>query len=329
MTYLRNSILATIVYYDVFDYPLTLMEVFKYLINPARISRINEGLGEIDMADIADELDKLVGLEIIGEKNGFYFLPDRSDLFDLRIKRRKIADQKWKKFLKYCRWLVLAPYLRGVFAGGSMAINNTEEKSDFDVLIVTHLERLYTCRFFLWTISSLLGVRRKKWEKIAPDKLCFNHYITDDALFISHESLFNAQSYINLKPALIDAELIDKFYASNLWLSNYAYNFSVQKYFARRNIEPNRLFLIFAKFAEFLLNSRLGDVVEKFLRRLQQKKIKEDPATYQSGGRVVFTESELEFHPQSFEKVVLEKYKSGLKKMGIVSYIDEKDSGLI
>ncbi len=328
MSYLRNSIIATIVYYDVFDYPLTLLEVFKYLINPARIARINDGIGEIDINEIAGELDKLVKAEIIGEKNGFYFLADEDRLYDIRINRRKIADWKWKRFLRYCRWLSLAPYLRGIFASGSMAIDNTEEKSDFDVLVIAGSGRLYTCRLFLWLISSVLGTRRKKWEKIAPDKLCFNHYITDNFLNIFHESLFNAQSYVNLKPVLVDPELIDKFYASNLWLNNYVYNFAVQKYFVRRNIKPDKIFLFFAKSVELILDSRLGDIIERALRCFQQKIIRENPVTYKSGGRVIFTNDELEFHPYSFEKTVLEKYKASLKKLGIISYVEEKDSGL-
>jgi len=329
MNFLRNSVLATVVYYDVFDFPLTLMEVFKYLINPARINRIIDGIGELKVIDVAEELDKLVGSQIIEEKNGFYFLAGRSDLFNLRIKRRKIADQKWKIFLRYCRWLSLAPHLRGIFASGSMALSNTEEKSDFDVLIIARSGRLYTCRFFLWVISSVLGFRRKKWEKIAPDKLCFNHYITDDALYVPHESLFNAQSYVNLKPAMIDSELVDKFYSSNLWLNNYVYNFSVSKNFVMRNTEPNKFFLTFAKFCEAILDSVPGDLIEGILRNIQQGRIEGDPVTYQSGGRVIFTDQELEFHPHSFEVKVLERYKLGLKKAGVISYIEEKDSGLL
>ena len=328
MNNLRNPILATIIYYDVFDYPLTLIEVFKYLINPARIVIVKGGIGEIDINMLADELDRLVKSKLVEEKNGFYFLSGRTGLYDLRIKRQKIAERKWKKFLKASRWLQLAPYLRGIMASGSMAINNTEEKSDFDVLIIVRSGRLYTCRLFLWLISSAAGVRRKKWEKVAPDKLCFNHYLAGNALYVSHESLFNAQSYVNLKPVFASPDLVDRFYSSNLWLNNYVYNFSVQKHFVRRSIRLNKAFLFFAKLIESVLNLYFGEIVERFFRRFQQNKIKKDPITYESGGRVVFTESELEFHPYSFEKTVLAKYKIGLNKLGIVSCIEEKDSGL-
>lgn len=328
MIYLRDPILATIIYYDIFSYPLTLLEVYKYLVNPGRISRITEGLGEIELNEISIELDKLVISGIIGRKNGFSFMGGKDDLYELRMKRDKVAAQKWKKFLKIVRFLAFAPYLRGIFVSGSIALGNTDEKSDFDVLVIAKSGRLYTCRLFLWLISSIMGTRRKKHEKVAPDKLCFNHYITDGNLYIPHESIFNAQTYVNLKPAMIRPGLVDEFYAANLWLNNYVYNFRPQKEFARRSVEPSWFLIMFAHIGEFVLNSRLGDRLELFLKKYQQKRINNDPKTHQPGGRVVFTDNELEFHPGSFERIVIDKYREGLKRLGVMPFIKEKDSGL-
>lgn len=327
-TYLRNSILATVIYYDIFDYPLTLVEIHKYLVNPGRLSKIQGGIREIKLSDIADGLDKLVDSGTVNEKNGFYFLHGRSDLYELRIERNKISARKWKKFLWMVKFLALAPYLRGVFASGSMAIDNTTEESDFDVLIIIRSGRLYTGRFFLWAISSILGIRRKKNQKIAPNKLCFNHYITDDNLYINHESIFNAQTYINLKPVMIGPETANQFYTENLWLNNYAYNFHPQSNFVRMSVQAPSTFLILAKTLEFIFDFSFGDTLEGILKYGQQKRIMRDPVILESGGRIIFSDQELEFHPHSFERTVIEKYRNNLKRFGIVPYIDEKDSGL-
>ena len=328
-TFLRNSILATLAYYDIFDYPLTHSEIYSNLINPGRITMIKSGIGEIDVNYTSEELKKLVTSKIIGEKEGFYFLAGRGELYDARIVAKRISDQKWTKFLKLIKFLALSPYLRGVFASGSLALGNTDEKSDFDVLVISQSGRLYTCRLFLWLISSFLGARRKKHEKIAPDKLCFNHYITDESLQIKHESLFNAQTYANLKPAIIESEMVGRFYDSNLWINNYLYNFRPQIDSDSRSIKPLKFFILVASVFEFVLNSSFGDSFEKFVRKIQQNKIKNNPVTYEPGGRIVFTDQELEFHPHSFEKFVIEKYNQNLNKLGVVPYIKETDSGLL
>lgn len=328
MPHFRNSILATIVYYDTLDYPLTLLEIHQNLINPARIVMTKTGIGEISINDVDKELKKLVVSQVIKEKDGFYFLGGRDELYDTRIENQKIANQKWIKFLKFVKFLALAPYLRGIFASGSLALGNTDKQSDFDVLVVAQSGRLYTCRLFLWLITSLLRVRRKKHEKVAPDKLCFNHYITDQNLRLVHESLFNAQTYAHLKPIIIKQELVERFYDANLWINNYLYNFKPKKVLADKNIKPSRLFLSVAVFFEFILNSRFGDFFEDFIKKIQQDKIKANPVTYESDGRIVFTNDELEFHPHSFEKFVVERYNQNLDKLGITSYVKETDSGL-
>src|SRR3990167_454351 len=153
-TYLHNSILATLIYYDILDFPLTLFEVNKYLINPNRLSG-NPILEIISLGQVADELDKLVNGGFVGSKNGFYFLPGRDALYELRIEREKIAAQKWKKFLRIAKWFQAVPYLRAILASGSLAINNTGHESDFDVLSVTKSGRLYTCRILLSFAASL------------------------------------------------------------------------------------------------------------------------------------------------------------------------------
>jgi len=320
-----NSILATIVYYDIFDFPLTMVEIHKYLINPGRLFR-DPVLETISLSQVAESLEGLVADGLVDSKNGFYFLSDRESLCELRTERKKIAAQKWKKFLRTAKWFQTVPYLRAVLASGSLAINNTTPESDFDVLTVAKSGRLYICRIFLCLITSFFRARRTRYEKTAPDKFCFNHYITDGDMNIKHESLYNAQTYANLKPVLVDNNFVEKFYTANNWLGKYILNFDFK-------VQPQKIcevepFKFIAKFLEFILNSKMGDWIEILFKKYQHKRIKENPATYESGGRVIFNDNELEFHPRSFEAFAIDRYNKGLKRLGIISHIEEKDSGL-
>ena len=209
-----------------------------------------------------------------------------------------------------------------------MALGNTDQESDFDVLVIAASGRLYTCRMFLSLAASLFRARRKRFDKMAPDKFCFNHYITDAALTICHESLYNAQTYIHLKPALIANELFEDFYARNLWLNKYAYNFRPANQFVRRSVKRSVILCSVAALAEFIFNSRFGNRLENVLKNYQRNRIRSNPATYEKGGRVIFTDNELEFHPHSFEGPAIKRYNTALKNLGIVPIEEEKDSGL-
>lgn len=328
MTQLRNSILATLIYYDIINLALTSLDVFNYLINPSRLSTGNKPVKDFSFYDVWSELENLVKLKLIGHKNGYYFLNKRAELFDLRIERMKIADQKWMKFLKAAQWIQLAPYARGVFASGSLAMSNTDEKSDFDVLMIVKPGRLYTARLLLLSLTSLLRSRRRWFDKTAPDKFCFNHYLVEDQLHIRHHSIFNAQSYAHLIPVLAPRDLFDKFYYENKWINKFLFNFRPADEYLRRSIKKNHFFIAIARILEFILNSKIGDLFEYLAKKYQHNRIKNNPVTYSGGGRIVFNDRELEFHPNSFEKFLIEKYNQSLKKFGIVAPFEEHDSGL-
>lgn len=327
-TSVRNSILATLAYYDIINMPLTLIEVYNYLINPSRLSLVNRPIKDLRVSSLMQEIDDLIRLDVIGHKNGFYCLRGREDLYGLRIEKMKIADQKWKKFLMACRWLQMVPYVRGIFASGSLAMNNTDPKSDFDVLMIVKTGRIYTARLILLSLTSLLRSRRRWFDVEAPDKFCFNHHISEDALHIRHHSLFNAQSYAHLKPVFVPRVLFDKFFLDNKWINKFLFNFRPSYDFLRRSINKNHFLIFIARFWEVILNTRLGDLVEYLAKKYQQKRIKNNPATYSSGGRIVFNDQELEFHPNSFEKFLIDRYNHTIKKLGIIAPFEEKDSGL-
>lgn len=328
MDQIRNSILATIVFYDILDFPLTDKEIFKYLINPSRISISNKPIQNIEVKDIKSELGNLIKLNFVSERDGYYFLKNREEICNIRCQRAEIAKEKWNKFLKLAKWLQMAPYVRGFFVSGSLAMDNTDEESDFDVLFIIKPDRLYTARLALLGVASFLGSRRKKTDITAPDKLCFNHYISEDALHINHHSLFNAQFYAHLKPVFVSRELFDVFFAANSWINKYLYNFRPRKEFSRRDLRPTPILLKVSRVLKFILNTKFGDRIERLAKRYQQKRIKNNPVTHNGGGRITFNDQELEFHPNSFEKFLLRKYAETIKSLGIITPFEEKDSGL-
>lgn len=330
MATIRNSILATLTYYGLFEMPLTLVEISKYLVNPGRLAKLMEEEGNFGIREIAEELEHLTKIGLVGEHNGFYAITSELERwYDRRIAREKVAAQKWKKLLRLAWWFQAVPYLRAMFVSGSLAVSNAGPKSDFDVLVVAASGRLYTCRILLSLTASLLRARRTKDDAVAPDKFCFNHYITDSRLRLDYQSLYNAQTYVNLCPIMSRDGIADRFYRENSWLTTYVYPFKPGRQTIRRSIEESSVLRVIAMIGERVLRTRAGDWIELKLKSYQQARIRNNPVTYEPGGRTVFTDDQLEFHPHSAEAGLIGRYNSSLRALGIMVFREETDSGLI
>jgi len=115
---------------------------------------------------------------------------------------------------------------------------------------------------------------------------------------------------------------------ANQWLKNYLFFYPQNQQGYLRKIKPNQSFAFARRLRESILGGWLGDALEYILKRIQARRISQDHLTYQSGGRVIFNDEQLEFHPDSPEKGILEKYNQKMKELGLAELGQEKDSGL-
>jgi len=337
MTDLEKSILATLVYYDVLNRPLTGWEVFRYLVKlpEVRPEKRNLSLNNFSLkvttflcrtSSFVSVLDVLEKSKLINQKNGFYFLKGRSRIVKQRIERQKIADQKWKKARRVIRFLQVIPFVRMIAVSGSLAMNNTREDSDIDLLIITKSSRIWTCRALTTIYFHIIGQRRH--GNLTKNRFCLNHYITNNSLKIPWQSLYNAQTYAHLVPIWQEKGLYRRFQRANKWIGQYLVNYSINKKGNLTTLESNQFLGLIRKFREWILDTWYRDILEFFLRKIQKRKIKKEPLTYKSGGRVSFDDQQLEFHPDSPEKNILEKYNQKMKELGLGELGEEKDSGL-
>lgn len=316
--FLKKSILATLIYYDIFDYPLTAGEIFNLLINPGRFDDQNTRTALV--------LEELVKERILEQFNGFYFLPGRQNLYEERIERNKIAEEKWKKIKRYL-WIVqVIPYIEVIFASGSLALGHTSKESDLDVLVVAKKGRIWLARLWLSVAMNLLGVRRKNKERVAPNKICLNHYVTTGSLKIPFKSLYNAQTYAHLVPIYwSDKKIIDQFWWENLpWMKKFLCRWENPNAYQRRGVRPSRFLRVVGLILEkFLEKTGLAGWLEKLARKIQISRINTNLP-----GRITVNDQQLEFHPYSIEKDVVRKYNLAVAKLGIFGSYQETDSGL-
>ncbi|MFA6514009.1 MAG: hypothetical protein WCT50_01795 [Patescibacteria group bacterium] len=167
----RKRILEPIVFFDLFDYPLTAYEVWKYLNR------------EIELLETISLLKKLVSKEVINEKNGFYFLFGREEIVEIRQKRYNYSCAKIKIAKRFGRLFALLPYVKVVAIANFLGDHNLREDGDIDFFIITSAHRIWLSRFFCTGLTKLLNKRPTAKRK--KDRICLSFYISEEHLNIS------------------------------------------------------------------------------------------------------------------------------------------------
>ncbi len=178
---LEHAILQTLSYADVFDYPLTVAEIHRYL--TARKATIDE---------VARALHPMAEAGLVVRAGRFFLLPGRESIVEMRHRRRAVADKLWRKAVRYGRIIASLPFVRMVAITGSLSMSNTDAGTDIDVMLVTVPHRLWTCR----ALVLLLG-RLARLEGVT---LCPNYIVTTDALEFKERSLYVAHEVAQMVP---------------------------------------------------------------------------------------------------------------------------------
>ena len=131
----KQAVLATLAYFDIFDYPLTAHEATQYLFKlPPASHHVETTLNES---------------RLITKRGSYYQLNHDRDLIATRHDRALIAKRFWKRVNRF-RWIFqLVPYLRLAAVCNNLSLNNTKPTSDIDLLIITKPGRLFTSRLIL------------------------------------------------------------------------------------------------------------------------------------------------------------------------------------
>jgi len=304
MNEIEKGILKTIVYFDLFSYPLKEKEILYHL---PKITGL-ENTGDIRFLEreVKKSLRDLLFKKIIENKRGFYFLKGKEDLVRERERRKRISKKNWQKLKKILKIINLTPFLKGVFVSGSLAISNSNENSDIDLLIVTRDYRIFTVRFFLTFLLEIIGEKRTV-EKIA-GKICLNHYISENSLKIRFPSIYNAYTYLNLRPVINRSRVFERFREQQDWMRKYLL-FWRKSFRAPFRIEKKSGL---AEFLEKILSGRFGDWVEKKLNEIQIRRKEKNYPYGVKNGRVILEDRLIELHPDSPEKKIIERYQKTL-----------------
>ena len=310
MLNMQQSVIATLVFHDILNYPMTAWEVFQF--------QIAEDKPAASFGDVLTMLEKLREIGEIEEKNGFYFLRARSALVEERIERTKIAEEKWHRTRKTLSLLRMTPFIRGAALAGSIARQHTGPLSDIDFLAITQAGRIWTGRFFLTLFALLTGRLRPGWytRRFFPlarrgkkgsfsNKLCLSHYLATTNPVSQNQNLYTALMHAQITP-LWGMENFEEFFSVNEWIHKYLPNFE-PCVLQRKTFARSRTLSLLQGFFELPFTGPWGDLLERVLRSAQMFLIRHNPLTA-SPGKVAVRDTELAFHPNLRDEEVLDNF---------------------
>ncbi len=166
---LRRAVVKLIIFFDLFDYPLTAYEIWVNLDRLVSLSEILRVLQEDQAA-----------LPKIAEKNGFYFLVGRDSIVVTRAQRYNYSCRKLKIAHRFANLFKICPFVRLVALSNSFGDHNLRDGSDLDFFIVSAPGRIWLSRLYCAGLAKLLN--KRPTIKVKRDRVCLSFYITIDRL---------------------------------------------------------------------------------------------------------------------------------------------------
>lgn len=288
---LEESLFRTLAYFAYFQYPLTVMELWKWC------GATEMSVLEIDETLLSSEWLREKGMQ---SDKGFFGIGDVTVWRKERIHRVTDALRKSRRaerFVKFAAWL---PWVKLIAVCNSLAFSFTNNESDVDLFIVVQRGRIWSTRLIL--TGALAFMRARPGER-AKDPLCLSFFAAEDCLDLSSVKIGPEDPYLmywiaTLAPILDRSETFAKFHAANGWI---------------RPTIPRAHRVLRAKPYTVHVSSVLPNIscFERMAERMQRSRFPELLRSMMNvDSRVVVTDSMLKFHHNDRRAEILKAYET-------------------
>ncbi len=294
----EDGVIRTLLYFDVFQYPLTLDEVMKF--HPQRHKK----------EDIRNAISYLRNKLIVFKHTNFYSLhPDT-----IFVEKRKTGNELAKKRLQTAKkfsWLISKfPFVRAIMLSGSLSKDYMDSDSDIDYFIITKPGRLWLTRGMLALFKRVFLLNSHKF-------FCTNYLIDSESLEIEEKNIYTAMETATLIP-IYGKDLCERFVTKNQWTKQYFPNVELHRTaFIPEKVSPVK------KFFERIFSGTMGEKLDLLFMRLAIQRWKRKFSN-------LFTAEEFELafkskrnvsknHPRFFQKRIMQLFQEKIETFEVLN----------
>lgn len=284
----ERAIMQALLYFEIFSYPLTAEEVFRFSNCP-----------DATLGEVREKLQNLVEQGLVFQLDSFFQTKNDPSWAPNRLQCNRRADKLLPIARRIARFIGGFPYVRGVFVSGSLSKHCMSADSDIDFFIVTQPGRLWLARTMLVIFKKIFLLNSHKY-------FCVNYFLDTEHLEIEEKNLFTATEIATLLP-MYGREWCEAFRHSNAWVNEFLPHFPPRP---NDGTPPYRRGF-FKKMLEYLLGGRLFDWLDAQAMRLTvnhwRRKFRHfDDGTFD--GALKSRRHESKHHPLYFQRRVLDEY---------------------
>lgn len=283
----KDSIARTLLYFQIFDYPLQKNEIWQFL---------NKKIPYKDF-------EKAV--KNIPQKESFYFLKGNELNIKKRKKREILSNLKIKIAEEFARKVSSIPSLQLVGISGSLSMKNSEKNDDIDIFVISKTGFVWLTRLLLVLFFKSFGVYRANNDKDIKDKFCLNFIVGENKIKFSKSKRneYLAHEIVQLLPIFQRDNSYKNFIKNNNWVGEFLPNF--QERIIKNSIPINRK----TTRTDKLLMALLNLLYIENLARIIQYVYMRSKITKEEIGKDI-----LAFHPKDYKAVILKKLYSSVQK---------------
>jgi len=296
LTQFTKSIIQTLAYYDIFNYPLKSDEVFRFL-----------SIKDVTENDVERELNAMHKQGLIFKFNEFFSLQNSINNITRRMRGNAEAEKYMTLAAKKATLIMRFPFVRSVMASGSLSKGYMDEKSDLDFFIVTQPGKLWIARTLLVLYKRIFLFNSHKY-------FCVNYFVDEDHLDIEEKNIFTATELATIIP-LCGAEQYRSLHQTNGWLIDFFPNYTARP---TSHITPTPVRGI-KKLIETIIGLLTGDWLNTVFMKMTLNRWKKlYQQNYSSADfQIAFkTRTYLsKNHPKHYQKKVTELYQEKLREV--------------